>query len=82
MNIEELKTQAVEFAKEFKETDIMPDFKNYDYNISEWWLIMTLAQVYYNLMQGNYTRGQALQEQKKAISLVQNNEDILIALGV
>lgn len=82
MNIEELKMQAVEFAKKFKETDIMPDFENYDYNISEWWLIMTLAQVYYNFMQGNYTREQALREQKKAISLVQNNEDVLIALGV
>ena len=37
---------------------------------------MTLAQIYYNLMQGHITRENAKEEQKKAFEVVKNHFDI------
>ena len=74
MNIQEMKNKAVEFAKEFKEDEkCLSNLEFQNYTISEWWLLINLAQVYYNLMTGKCTREQAQDGQNKAIKFVQEH---------
>lgn len=74
MNIEELKNKAVELAKEFKQNEkCLSSLELQNYTIPEWWLLINLAQVYYNLMTGRFTREQAQEGQNKAIKFVQEN---------
>lgn len=77
MNVEKIKNDAVEFAKKYvKEETVEFDLKNKKYSVQEWYLVMTLAQIYYNLMQGHITRENAKEEQKKAFEVVKNHFDI------
>ena len=77
MNVEKIKNDADEFAKKYvKEETVEFDLKNKKYSVQEWYLVMTLAQVYYNLMQGHITREIAKEEQKKAFEVVKNHFDI------
>lgn len=77
MNVEKIKNDAVEFAKKYvKEETVEFDLKNKKYSVQEWYLVMTLAQIYYNLMQGHITRENAKEEQKKAFEIVKNHFDI------
>lgn len=77
MNIEEFKNKAVELAKEFKENEkCLSNLEMQNYTVPEWWLLISLAQVYYNLMTGKITREQAQEEQNKAIKFVQQNAHI------
>ena len=77
MNIEELKNKAVELAKEFKENEkCLANFELQNYSVPEWWVLVNLAQVYYNLMTGKITREQAQEGQNKAIKFVQQNAHI------
>ena len=77
MNIQEVKNKAVELAKEFKENEkCLSNLELQNYTITEWWLLINLAQVYYNLMTGKFTREQAQAGQNKAIKLVQEHADI------
>ena len=77
MNIEELKNKAVELEKEFKENEkCLANFELQNYSVPEWWVLVNLAQVYYNLMTGKITREQAQEEQNKAIKFVQQNAHI------
>ena len=77
MNIEELKNKAVELAKEFKENEkCLSSLEIQKYSVPEWWLLVNLAQVYYNLMTGKITREQAQEGQNKAIKFVQEHADI------
>ena len=74
MNIQEMKNKAVELAKEFKENEkCLSSLELQNYTIPEWWLLIKLAQVYYNLMTGMFTREQAQEGQNKAIKFVQEN---------
>ena len=74
MNVEKIKNDAVEFAKKYvKEETVEFDLKNKKYSVQEWYLVMTLAQVYYNLMTGKFTREQAQEGQNKAIKFVQKH---------
>lgn len=74
MNIEELKNKAVELAKEFKQNEkSLANLEMQNYTIPEWWLLIKLAQVYYNLMTGKFTREQAQEGQNKAIKFVQEH---------
>ena len=75
MNIDDLKNKAVSYAKEFKETgQIDIKFKENEYSQEEWYLILGLSQVYYNLMQGVYTREKAIEEQKKTFAFIKDNK--------
>lgn len=77
MNVEKIKNDAVEYAKKYvKEETVEFDLKNKKYSVQEWYLVMTLAQIYYNLMQGHITRENAKEEQKKAFEVVKNHFDI------
>jgi hypothetical protein len=77
MNIEEMKNKAVELAKEFKENEkCLSNLELQNYTVPEWWLLVNLAQVYYNLMIGKFTREQAQEGQNKAIKFVQEHADI------
>lgn len=77
MNVEKIKNDAVEYAKKYvREETVEFDLKNKKYSVQEWYLVMTLAQIYYNLMQGHITRENAKEEQKKAFDLVKNHFDI------
>ena len=77
MNIEELKNKAVDLAKEFKENEeCLSNLELQKYTVPEWWVLVNLAQVYYNLMTGKITREQAQEEQNKAIKFVQQNAHI------
>lgn len=77
MNVEKIKNDAVEFAKKYvKEETVEFNLKNKKYSVQEWYLVMTLAQIYYNLMQGHITRENAKEEQKKAFEVVKNHFDI------
>ena len=75
MNIDTVKEKAVSYAKEFKETgQIDIKFKKNEFSQEEWYLIVALAQVYYNLMVGVFTREKAKEEQKKAFNFVKENK--------
>ena len=75
MNIEAVKEKAVFYAKEFKETGQLDiKFKNNEHSHEEWYLIVALSQVYYNLMQGIYTREKAKEEQKRAFNFEKENK--------
>lgn len=77
MNIEELKNKAVELAKEFKENEkCLANLEMQNYTVPEWWLLINLAQVYYNFMTGKFTREQAQEEQNKVIKFVKECTDI------
>lgn len=77
MNIDSIKNQALDLAKQFKENEEC--FSGMDFDgktVQEWYLIITLAQVYYNLMQGKITREQAIQQQKQAFDIVSNYPEL------
>lgn len=77
MDIDSIKNQALGLAKQFKEN--AECFSEMDFEgktVQEWYLITTLAQVYYNLMQGKITREQATQQQKQAFDIVSNHPDL------
>ena len=77
MDIQEMKNKAVELAKEFKENEkCLENLELQNYTVPEWWVLVNLAQVYYNLMTGKITREQAQEEQNKAIKFVQQNAHI------
>jgi hypothetical protein len=77
MNIEGMKNKAVELAKEFKENEkCLSNLELQNYTVPEWWVLVNLAQIYYNLMTGKITREQAQEEQNKAIKFVQQNAHI------
>ena len=77
MNIEELKNKAVDLAKEFKENEkCLSSLAIQKFSVPEWWLLVNLAQVYYNLMTGKFTRQEAQEAQIKAIKFVQEHADI------
>ena len=77
MNIDSIKNKALELAKLFKENEEC--FSGMDFDgktVQEWYLITTLAQVYYNLMQGKITRELATQQQKQAFDIVSNHPEL------
>ena len=77
MDIDSIKNQALDLAKQFKENEEC--FSGMDFKgktVQEWYLITTLAQVYYNLMMGNITREQAIQQQKQAFDIVSNYPEL------
>lgn len=77
MDIENIKNQALDLAKQFNENEecfLGMDFEGK--TVQEWYLITTLAQVYYNLMQNNITREQAIQQQKQAFNIVSGHPEL------
>lgn len=81
MNIEELKNKAVKLAKEFKQNEkSLENLEMQNYTVPEWWLLIKLAQVYYNFMTGKFTREQAQEEQNKEIKFVQEHANIFTEL--
>lgn len=81
MNIEDLKNKAVELAKEFKQNEkSLENLEMQNYTVPEWWLLIKLAQVYYNFMTGMFTREQAQEGQNKAIKFVQEHANIFTEL--
>lgn len=77
MDIDSIKNQALDLAKQFKENEEC--FSGMDFDgktVQEWYLITTLAQVYYNLMQNNITREQATQQQKQDFDIVSNHPEL------
>lgn len=77
MDIDSIKNQALDLAKKFKENNEC--FSEMDFGgktVQEWYLITTLAQVYYNLMQNNITREQATQQQKQTFDIVSNHPEL------
>lgn len=76
-NTEKIKNQALELAKQFKQNEDCFSSMNFEEkSVQEWYLITTLAQVYYNLMQGEITREQATQQQKQAFDIVSNHPEL------
>ena len=77
MDINSIKNQALDLAKQFKENEECFSEMNFEgKTVQEWYLITTLAQVYYNLMQGKITREQAIQQQKQAFNIVSNYPEL------
>ena len=77
MDIEKVKNQAVIYARKFAEDETAPfDFAGEDYTVQEWYLVITLAQIYYNLIKKIYTREEAKQKQKQAFEFVRENEHL------
>jgi hypothetical protein len=74
MNIEQIKYRAAEMAQVFVDSNILPEFEKENYDTKEWCLLVTLAQIYCNLIKGTYTRDQAKEKQNKAIKYVQEWE--------
>lgn len=70
----EIKQKALEYAKEFKEREsITFEFNDGSYSTKEWYMIITLACIYHNLMLNVYDREQAIQKQKEAFAFVREN---------
>lgn len=77
MDIEKLKNQAVIYARQLAEDETAPfDFAGEDYTVQEWYLVITLAQIYYNLIKKIYTREEAKQKQVEAFEFVKQHYDI------
>lgn len=77
MNTEQIKNQAVIYARKFAEDETAPfDFAGEDYTVQEWYLVITLAQIYYNLIKNIYTREEAKQKQIEAFEFVKQHYDI------
>lgn len=67
MNVEEIKMKGLEYANRFCADNY--DFIEEDklkYNCKEWYLIIDLAQIYYNLKTNIITREEAKEQQKKS----------------
>ena len=66
IDFDKIKEKAVEYANKFckEEYEILEDDKK-KYNCKEWYLIINLSQIYYNLMKNIYTREQAKIKQKE-----------------
>ena len=77
MDIDSIKNKALDLAKRFKENEEC--FSDMDFEgktVQEWYLITTLAQVYYNVMDRKITREQATQQQKQAFDIVSNHPEL------
>jgi hypothetical protein len=72
--IEELKKIALNYAKEFQKDNINLNF-NEQLNNAEWYIVMRLSQIYYNLITKVITREQAKEQQHETFEYVRNNND-------
>lgn len=72
--VEQLKEMALNYAKTFEKTDeINLDFKE-TLNNAEWYIVLQLAQIYYNLIKKIITRQKAIEQQRNVFAFVNNNK--------
>lgn len=72
--IEELKKIALNYAKEFQKNNINLNF-NENLSNAEWYIVMRLSQIYYNLITNVITRDQAIEQQHNTFEYVRNNNN-------
>ena len=81
IDIEDIKTKAVNLAKEFiNDEKCIEKLQDKIFTPCEWWLLIELTQIYYNLIQETITRDEAKAQQNRAIEFVQNHADIFSEL--
>ena len=77
MSLNEIKTTAADLARRGHESG---DFRLTNENITgsaaEWYLIVQLANIYYNVFAGIYTKEQAKAAQRERIEFVRDNQHI------
>ncbi len=74
MNVEQIKNQAVIYARKFAEDETIEfDFTKDKYTSKEWYLVVTLAEIYYNLIKNIYTKEQASQKQAEAFKFAREH---------
>lgn len=74
MDIAQIKKTAAHLAKRcYNDEQYEIENTSITSSASEWYLIVMLANIYYNVFAGLYTRAQAVQKQKEQFELVRNN---------
>jgi len=74
MNISQIKKTAADLAKRcYNEKQFEIENTNVTNSASEWYLIVMLANIYYNVFAGLYTRAQAQAAQRERIEFVRDN---------
>ena len=81
IDIQDIKTKAVNLAKEFiNDEKCIEKLQDKTFTPCEWWLLIELTQIYYNLIQETITRDEAKSQQNRSIEFVQNHADIFSEL--
>ena len=81
IDIQDIKTKSVNLAKEFiNDEKCIEKLQDKTFTPCEWWLLIELTQIYYNLIQETITRDEAKEQQNRAIEFVQNHADIFSEL--
>ena len=76
MTINEIKEKGLKYAKEFKDTGSFAIEENLSLTPAEWFAVMQLAEIYYNVFTGITTRKDAIEQQKNVFNLIENHSDI------
>ena len=74
MDYNKLKLKAVDYAKEFLKTGDIRLNLSENLNNKEWYIVVRLSQVYYNLMVKTITRDEAKKEQAEIFNFVKENK--------
>lgn len=81
IDIQDIKIKAVNLAKEFiNDGKCIEKLQDKTFTPCEWWLLIELTQIYYNLIQETITRDEAKAQQNHVIEFVQNHADIFSEL--
>lgn len=74
--IEKLKQIALDYAKDFQKNDnIVLEFEE-NLNNAEWYIVLRLSQIYYNLLEEIISKEQAKQQQADTFSYVKNHIEL------
>lgn len=77
MSLNEIKTTAADLAKRgYESGNFSLENKNITNSAGEWYLIVQLANIYYNVFVGIYTKEQAKAAQRDRIEFVRDNQHI------
>lgn len=74
--IEKLKQIALDYAKDFQKNDnIILEFEE-NLNNAEWYIVLRLSQIYYNVLEKIISKEEAKQQQIDTFSYVKNNIEL------
>lgn len=77
MSLNEIKTTAADLAKRgYESGELSLENESITNSAAEWYLIIQLANIYYNVFAGIYTKEQAKAAQRDRIEFVRDNQHI------
>ena len=76
MTANEIKNEGLKYAKELYNTGNLNIDTEANCTAAEWFAIMSLGNIYFNVLDGKITREKAQEQQKKVFNLIAEHSEI------